>query len=81
MELDQPTPVSCPPSLDWCQRTVQHTRKVPSALNQLSLQVYASRLTGTIQGKEGSIQVLAGLAPSSQTVGSLFRVIEEQMQT
>jgi hypothetical protein len=26
----------------------------------------------------GGIQVLAGLAPSSQTVGSLFRVIHEQ---
>ena len=25
---------------------------------------------GMIQGKEGGIQVLAGLAPSSQTVGS-----------
>jgi hypothetical protein len=30
---------------------------------------------GTIQGKEGGIQVLAGLAPSSQTVGSNERVI------
>jgi len=28
--------------------------------------------------KEGGIQVLASLAPSSQTVGSLFRVIHEQ---
>jgi len=26
-----------------------------------------------VPGKEGGIQVLAGLAPSSQTVGSLFR--------
>jgi hypothetical protein len=29
----------------------------------------------TIQGKERGIQVLASLAPSSQTVGPLFRVI------
>jgi len=33
---------------------------------------------GTIQGKEGGMQVLAGLAPSSQTVGSNKRVIHEQ---
>ncbi len=39
---------------------------------------YAARCTGTIQGKEGGIQVLAGLAPSSQTVGSNIRVIHEQ---
>jgi hypothetical protein len=53
MELGLPTPVSCPPSLEW-------------------------RCTGAIHGKEGRIQVLAGLAPSSQTVGSLFRGIHEQ---
>jgi hypothetical protein len=33
---------------------------------------------GAFHGKEGGVQVLAGLAPSSQTVGSLFRVIHEQ---
>jgi hypothetical protein len=33
---------------------------------------------GAIQGKEGGIQVLAGLAPSSQRVGSDIRVILEQ---
>jgi len=32
----------------------------------------------TIQGKEGRIPVLAGLAPPSQTVGSNKRVICEQ---
>jgi hypothetical protein len=31
---------------------------------------------GTIQAKEGRIQVLAGLTPSSQTVGSTERVIQ-----
>ena len=30
----------------------------------------AVRCAGAIQGKEGGIQMLAGLAPSSQTVGS-----------
>ncbi len=33
---------------------------------------------GAIQGKEGGIQVLAGLAPSSQTVETNKRVIHEQ---
>jgi hypothetical protein len=28
---------------------------------------------GTFPGKKGEIQVLAGIAPSSQTVGSLLR--------
>jgi hypothetical protein len=35
---------------------------------------------GTFQGKEGGIQVLAGLAQSSQTVGSLFRVMSKQSE-
>ncbi len=39
---------------------------------------YATRCVGGIQGKEGGIQVLAGLAPSSQTVGFNIRVIHEQ---
>jgi hypothetical protein len=34
----------------------------------------------TFPGKEGGIQVLAGLALSSQTVISLFGVIHEQVQ-
>jgi hypothetical protein len=39
---------------------------------------YAVRCVGAIQGREGRIQVLGGLAPSSQTVGSNKRVIHEQ---
>jgi hypothetical protein len=38
---------------------------------------YAMQCEGAIQGKEGGIQVLVGLAPSSRTVESLFRVIHE----
>ncbi len=33
---------------------------------------------GTIQGEEGGMQVLARLAPSSQTVRFNIRVIQEQ---
>jgi hypothetical protein len=36
---------------------------------------YTAWCADAIQGKEGGIQVLAGLAPSSQTVGSNKRVI------
>ncbi len=39
---------------------------------------YAARCAGAIQGKKGGIQVLAGLAPSSLTVGSNISVIHEQ---
>ncbi len=39
---------------------------------------YATQCVSTIQGKEGGIQVLDGLAPSNQTVGSNIRVIHEQ---
>jgi len=39
---------------------------------------YAGQCAGAIPGKEGGIEVLAGLAPSSQTVGSNIRVIHEQ---
>jgi len=39
---------------------------------------FAMRCAGAIQGKEGGIQMLAGIAPSSQTVGSNIRVIHEQ---
>ncbi len=38
---------------------------------------YAMWCAGAIQGKEGGIQMLAGLAPSSQTVGSNIRAIHE----
>ncbi len=37
-----------------------------------------SGCTSMFPEKEGGVQVLAGLAPSSQTLGSLFRVIHEQ---
>ncbi len=40
---------------------------------------YTAQCAGAIQGKEGKLQVLAGLAPSSQTVGSNIRVIHEQV--
>jgi len=36
---------------------------------------YTAWCADAIQGKEGGIQVLAGLAPSSQTVGSNISVI------
>ncbi len=39
---------------------------------------HAAWCAGAIQGKEGGIQVLAELAPSSQIVGSNKRVIHEQ---
>jgi len=79
-----PTPVSRPPSLEWHMHTTQRTHhsKVPSSLNAIEgvslSDGYAVWCTGAIQGKDGRIQVFAGLAPSSQIVGSLFRVIHEQ---
>ncbi len=39
---------------------------------------YAAWCAGTIQGKEGGIQVLAGRAQSSQTVGSNIRAFREK---
>ncbi len=39
---------------------------------------YSVQCASAIQGMEGGIQVLAGLVPSSQTVGSNIRVIHEQ---
>ncbi len=41
---------------------------------------YAAQCVGAMQGKEGRIQVLAGQAPSSQTVGSNIWVIHEQVK-
>ncbi len=62
-----------------------HQSKVPSPLNNIggggkapSSGGYATRCAGAIQGKAGGIQVLAGVAPSSQTVGSNIRVIHER---
>jgi hypothetical protein len=75
MELDLPTPVSRPPTLGWCPRTAWHAQMnkvVKVAVHHL--RGYAMQCSGTIQGKEGGIQVLAGLAQSSQTVGSNRRI-------
>jgi hypothetical protein len=44
---------------------------------QLWLSGYAMQCVGTVRGKEGGIQVFAGLAPSSQTVGSNISVIHD----
>ncbi len=61
--------------------TVQSKASSPSILLKGKAPLcggYAVRCAGAIQGKEGGIQMLAGLAPSSQTVGSNIRVIHEQ---
>ncbi len=42
---------------------------------------YAAFCARAIQENEDWIQVLAGLAPSSQTVGSLLGVIDEQAKS
>ena len=86
MELALPTPVSCPPSLEWRPRTAQHTqgaKVVKVAVYHLGEKAissggYTVKCVGAIQGKEGRIQVLARLAPCSQTVVSNKRVIHEQ---
>ncbi len=76
MELDLQTPVSCPPSLEWRPRTERLTQgaKVVKVVHHHLYKTYWWALVGIIscliQGKEGGIQVLAGLAPSSQTAGS-----------
>jgi hypothetical protein len=78
MELALPTPVSHPPSLEWHLRTTWHTqgaKEVKVAVYNLGEKAissggYAAWCMGAIQGKEGGIQVLAGLAPSSQIVRS-----------
>jgi hypothetical protein len=78
MELALLTPVSHPPSLEW--------RHAPGGIpwdpklggKAIPHGGYAAWCVGAIQGKEGRIQVLAGLAPSSQTIGANKRVIHEQ---
>jgi hypothetical protein len=76
MELDLPTPVSRPPSLEWCLRAELHTQgaKVVKVVHHHLNKTYWWALVGIIscliQWKEGGIQVLVGLAQSSQTVGS-----------
>jgi hypothetical protein len=72
-----------PPSFPWMAPVhclPYPTIKVLSPLNQLLLPGYVTWCQGAIQGKEGRIQVLAGLAPSSQTVGSNIRVILGQVE-
>jgi hypothetical protein len=80
MELDLPTPVSRPPSLGWRPRTSRRAQinKVVKVVVH-HLRGYATWCVGAIQGKECGIQVLAGLAPSSQTVGSNRRIQELSM--
>ncbi len=88
MERDLPTPVPHPPSLEWCPHTTRRTqgaKEVKVAIYHLGEKALFSggcavQCVGTIWGKEGGIQVLAGLAPSSQTIGSNKRVIHEQVK-
>jgi hypothetical protein len=71
--------------LFWCQNGALLWREDPSFKNSVTGSGsiakcsngggYAAWCAGAIQWKEGGIQVLAGLAPSSQTVGSNKRVI------
>jgi hypothetical protein len=42
---------------------------------------YTARCAGTFQGKVGRIQVSAGLAPSSQTVGCNIRTLRKSAET
>jgi hypothetical protein len=80
MELDWPTPVTLLPldgacalhSLPTTQRHLPPSKALAAGV--------CRTVCGTIQGKEGGIQVLAGLAPSIQTVGSNIRVIHEQVK-
>jgi hypothetical protein len=69
MELALPTPVSHPPSLEWCLHTARHTdhSKVLPHPPKYLLLGYTIQCTGTIQGKEGGIQVLAGLAKQTDS--------------
>jgi len=85
MELDLPTPVSRPPSLGSSgeidhQGGASTTLPPPRVFTHLNHGGQGGACTtlevnhwSLIQGKEGGIQVLAGLAPSSQTVGSNMR--------
>jgi hypothetical protein len=70
-----------PPSFPWlvpAHHTVNPPHKGAFPPQWCWLPGYAVWCADAIQGKEGRIQVLAGLAPSSQTVGSNKRVIHEQ---
>ena len=85
MELDLPTPVSRPPSLVSSgeidhQGGASTTLPQPRVFTHLNHGGQGGACTtlevnhwSLIQGKEGGIQVLAGLAPSSQTVAFFKR--------
>ncbi len=77
MELYLTTPVSRPPSLEWHPHTMQHILRAKARGKAISSGRYAKWCMGAIKGKEGRIQVLAGIAPSIQTVGSNKRVIHD----
>jgi hypothetical protein len=64
MEQALPTVESHSPSLIMHQHTVQHTHVPTLKMHR----VVSIQLAGTFQGKEGGIQALAGLVPSSQTI-------------
>jgi hypothetical protein len=49
-----------------------------SSINELIDWLLATCGMGMIHPTEGGIMVLAGLVPSSQTVGTLYRAIHEQ---
>ncbi len=76
MELDLPTLLSRLLSLEWHPRTTRHTHRakvvkvVDHHLNISYWLALVGKNCNLIQGKEGGIEVLAGLATSSQTVGS-----------
>jgi hypothetical protein len=79
MELALPTPVFRPPSLEW-RRALCGVQPISIAFSpRWWAAPWSPWLPGyAIQGKEGVIHVLGGLAPSSQTVGSNKTVIHEQ---
>jgi hypothetical protein len=62
MELDWPTTVFHPPSLEWHphSRAPYPTLKVTLPLTYIWLPVYSMWCSGDIQGKEGRIKGLAG---------------------
>jgi len=91
MELDLPTPVSHPPSLGsehkgmpprWCKHHLGHlvrqwytSLKILKRWPRWCLHHLGGIPLCLIQGKEGGIQVLADLAPTSQRVGYIIRIL------
>jgi hypothetical protein len=78
MEQDLPTPASSPDSLNGAHKPRNILWEPKLGGKAISSGGYATWCAGTIQGKEDGIQGLVGLVPSSQTVGSNKRVINEQ---